>query len=350
MTAPAQVRRSGRSPIGAEVRLEPYARGLGLPVFVEPVDPALSNDTAAVVAWLRDREETLDALLCEVGAVVLRGFALPDTDAFCQAIGHYPELANGYLGGATPRSVVKGRAYEATRVPADRKLMFHQEMAYLPTYPSKLAFYCKQAPETGGETLIADVRRFDEAIPRSFRDEVKRRGVRYIRNFRDPDWQVGHPFLDQVHLTWTHAFATTDPREAEAACRAMGMEYEWEANGSLSVTYTASGFARHPRTGREIWFNQIQSQMPNPTDGGYARLALEAEVYGGRGPPSLRVTFGDGGPITLESLEPLYDVLAQIEVAFPWRNGDLMLLDNFYVFHGRGPYTGYRDVQVALLG
>ena len=51
-----------------------------------------------------------------------------------------------------------------------------------------------------------------------------------------------------------------------------------------------------------------------------------------------------------EDVMRLYPLLASLEVAFPWRQGDLMILDNFYTFHGRNPYTGHRDVQVALLG
>ena len=35
------------------------------------------------------------------------------------------------------------------------------------------------------------------------------------------------------------------------------------------------------------------------------------------------------------------------EMAFPWRQGGLTILDNVYTFHGRNPYTGRRDVQVA---
>ncbi len=36
-------------------------------------------------------------------------------------------------------------------------------------------------------------------------------------------------------------------------------------------------------------------------------------------------------------------------VAFPWSAGDVMVLDNFRVAHGRNRYEGHRDVQVALL-
>jgi alpha-ketoglutarate-dependent taurine dioxygenase len=49
-------------------------------------------------------------------------------------------------------------------------------------------------------------------------------------------------------------------------------------------------------------------------------------------------------------VEALYPVLEEVTVAFPWRAGDVMILDNIYSFHGRNAFTGTRDVQVALLG
>ena len=353
MSVSASLRRHDSEPMGSEVHVEAYAPGLGMPLFITPARADLRSDPDAAIAWLRERQETIDDLLCEVGAIVLREFAFNNTDVFSRAVEHYPEMPFGYIGGATPRASIRGRAYEATRVPPQFKLQLHQEMAYLPRFPSKLAFYCNAAPDTGGETLIADVRRFDEGLPRDFRDEVKRRGVRYVRNFRAPDWLCGDAELDASHLVWHDVFGTTDRATAEASCRAMGLDCRWAANGSLSIGYTASGFTTHPRTGREIWFNHILSQSPNPwTDSPnqLERIAEFQHLYGDEAPPPYATTFGDGGRIAIEQLKPMYELAASIEVAFSWQAGDLMLLDNFYAFHGRNSYVGHRDVQVALLG
>jgi len=336
--------------LGPRVRLTPYSAGNGLPVFVEPTDSVIAEDTQAACAWLREHQEVIDAYLTDVGAIVLRGFAFPDTAAFNAAVEHYPDMPHGYVGGATPRANISGRAFEATRAPGDAKLMFHQEMAYLPSYPRQLAFFCNRAPPSGGATLIADVRKFDDAVPRRFRDEVHRRGVRYTRNFRDPEWSTGDPAQDVYHRPWTEAFCTERSEEAEAACRAMGLDYRWEANGSFSVIYVSPGFVTHPRTGREIWFNQIMSQTPNDRSIGSVRMEVYDRVYGRTLTRPYDTTFGDGEPFDPADVQSLYPILDRLEVDFAWRNGDLMLLDNFYTFHGRSPFTGDRDVQVALIG
>ncbi|MDB5448131.1 MAG: syringomycin synthesis regulator SyrP, partial [Phenylobacterium sp.] len=74
-------------------------------------------------------------------------------------------------------------------------------------------------------------------------------------------------------------------------------------------------------------------------------------VYDDAGlPRPYNTTYADGGQIAPDDLASIYPILDELEVAFSWEQGDLMLLDNFYTFHGRGAYTGHRDVQVALLG
>src|SRR3546814_5337136 len=60
-------------------------------------------------------------------------------------------------------------------------------MAYLPRWPRKLAFYCRQPPATGGETIIADVRRFEQLVDGRMRDEIAANGVLYVRNFRSEE-------------------------------------------------------------------------------------------------------------------------------------------------------------------
>ena len=57
---------------------------------------------------------------------------------------------------------------------------------------------------------------------------------------------------------------------------------------------------------------------------------------------------GDGSPISEDEIAPIYDALEAQEIAFPWHSGDMLLIDNIAVAHGRNPFKGQRDVQVAL--
>lgn len=330
--------------------IEGFGPGDGFPLFVEPTVDELRDDPAAVVDWFGRHRDELDRLIVHAGAVVLRRFAIVDTATFAALVDHYPTLEFGYSAGVTPRGQIEGKVFEATSAPPQFRIPLHQEMSYLPQYPAKLAFYCSRPSETGGETIIGDMRRFDRSLDPAFRDRVRERGVLYERNFRSPDWQSGHPVLDARQRPWTDAFGTTDPDEVEQYCEAMGLEFEWRADDSLTTRFRGAGVVDHPDTGEGVWFNQLVQQATNVENLGQALFDAYAEHYtDGRSRP-FEVFYGDGSVVDPADIRATYPLLDEVTVAFPWQSGDVMLLDNLNTAHGRNTFTGSRDIQVALLG
>lgn len=330
--------------LGERITAETHPEGY--PTFVRPRLAGGFPDAASFRHWLIEREQQLDELLSEVGAIVFRGFPIHGTTDFGALIDHYPSDAMGYSGGAATRSNIAGKVFEATRMPADMKLPLHQEMAYLPRWPAKLAFYCHVAAEEGGATIIADVRRFEKLVAEKLLTELRQRGIQYRRNFRAPG-----PFvraLTETHRTWQEVFYTEDRAKAEADCAAMGVEAIWEDDGSLTTIYTAPGFLDHPQTGERHWFNHLQSMTVTPYSIGKV-WDIYRETYRGGIKPPYDIRFGDGSPIPLDDVLDLFPKLDSVTVAFPWQAGDMMLVDNIIMMHGRDPYKGQREIQVALL-
>ena len=58
--------------------------------------------------------------------------------------------------------------------------------------------------------------------------------------------------------------------------------------------------------------------------------------------------YGDGTPIEDAVVEDLRQAYRQETTSFPWFPGDILLLDNMLVAHGRSPYKGARKVLVAM--
>jgi alpha-ketoglutarate-dependent taurine dioxygenase len=42
------------------------------------------------------------------------------------------------------------------------------------------------------------------------------------------------------------------------------------------------------------------------------------------------------------------EVYRETAISFPWQPGDILMLDNRLVAHGRNPFTGDRKVIVAM--
>jgi len=340
--------------LGDEVALAPYEPG-GWPVFVEARTDRLRQDESHARSWFQEHKVVFDGALADVGALILRGFALSDARSFSRFIQHYPSMPYGTAGGAAKRSEVADRVYDTvqSRAPTSR-IGMHQEMSYLPVFPKQIAFFCHVPATTHGETLIADIRRLERLVsPRLF-DGIKEKGIRYVRSTRAPGARVDAPEEHQDYLRfyyqpWSEAYGTTDRDQVERKVQAAGQDFEWLPDGGLTTSYASPGFVTHPLTGRSEWFNSITINHGN-----YLSADLPPDVYARAfptgAPKPFDVLFGDGTPLPEDDVLELCRILDSIAVAPRWRAGDLMLLDNILTAHGGNSWTGPRDILVSMFG
>jgi hypothetical protein len=229
---------------------------------------------------------------------------------------------------------VSGNIYTSTDYPPDQSIFLHNEQSYNVTFPLRIFFFCTQPAEEGGATPIADTRKiFDRISP-----EVRRRFIAknylYVRNF-------GQGF----GLSWQTAFQTADRREVEEYCRRHDIEFEWREGDRLRTRQVRRVAARHPRSGDRAWFNHLTffhfSTLP-------ARVqATLSSVVGEEDLPN-NTYYGDGSTIEPEVLDELRAAYLGEKVSFPWRKGDILMLDNMLCAHGRDPYSGPRRVLAGM--
>ena len=58
--------------------------------------------------------------------------------------------------------------------------------------------------------------------------------------------------------------------------------------------------------------------------------------------------YGNGRPLEEAALDEIRQACRDEQVAFPWERGDVLLLDNMAVAHGRTPYSGERKIRVGM--
>jgi amino acid adenylation domain-containing protein len=286
--------------------------------------------------WLRAERESLLARLQRHGALLFRGAALSSLEEFEQLARELtPELLD-YTNGSTPRTRVGGKVYTSTEYPADQSIPLHCELAYAREWPLKLWFHCVVAPASGGETPLANARQVLELLRPEVRQRFIDQGVMYVRNYR------GGGDLD---LSWQTAFQTQDKAEVARYCEREGIAYEWRGEDWLCTRQVCQAVARHPVTGEEVWFNQahlfhISNLAPEARDALTALMRVEdlpRNAY-----------YGDGSPIEDATLAEVREAFRRAQVSFPWQAGDVLLVDNMKVSHGRAPFTGPRRVVVAM--
>jgi alpha-ketoglutarate-dependent taurine dioxygenase len=289
----------------------------------------------------------MDTALIDHGAVVFRGFPIVNTDSFRAMIDQMSTHSMGYAGGAALRKGIKGQVMEATRIGSSFYIQLHQEMSYLPNNPRLLGFFCKVPAETGGATVIADMRRVTAALPIELREKFATKGVRYTRNLLSPDASDGRTDPVFGHNNWVANFGTDDKAKVEEACRERGLVPHWREDGSLDLVNNQPALTKHPKTGDVLYFNQAHVQIARRHAYGEAAYQHMIDVYGDL-PKAFDACFGDGTPLSDEELDQIYEALHASTVSFPWKAGDVMFVENKFTAHGREPFTGHRDTQVAL--
>ena len=87
--------------------------------------------------------------------------------------------------------------------------------------------------------------------------------------------------------------------------------------------------------GRKTFFNQLIAAFRGWADT--------------RNDPNKAITFGGGAPITAEDMAPAIALADELTHDLAWQAGDVALVDNFAVMHGRRPFSGRRRVLASLV-
>jgi MFS family permease len=283
--------------------------------------------------YLADTER-LDAQLLEHKALVFRGFQVtpgtlePVLDALLPA-----RLA--YLNGNSPRTKVGDNLYTSTDYPAGFTISMHNELSYADRWPSRLMFFCERTPASGGATPVVDGVQWLAALDPEVR-EAFAPGVRYTQNLH------GGRGLGK---SWQDTFETDNRAVAEAYLKETGAEWSWRPDGTLHISQLRPSVVRHPLTGAQVWFNQADQWHPaglgDQTAADLAKLVPPEDM-------AQSVVFADGSPIPAQYVEQVRDRGLAAAVDVSWSEGDVLLIDNVAVAHGRRPYTGDRRILVAM--
>jgi alpha-ketoglutarate-dependent taurine dioxygenase len=307
------------------------------PLFDRGPVPLLVRATVADVdlaGWAAERTDWIRSRLLAHGGVLFRDFAVSTVADFQRLVALFDEAPLAYADQHTPRTHVDGGVYTSTEYPADHHVPLHSENSKNREWPRKVWFYCQTPAATGGETPVADNRRVYELVPARLRQRFEERGVQYVRNFGQG-----------VGVSWQQAFQTADQAAVERICLASGTEFEWRSGGGLRTRSAAHAVMTHPQTGERLWFNQAHLFHSSSLRAD-VRDALRATLS----PPDLpsNALYGDGTPIDDAEVAAIVTAFKQATVVPPWRRGDVHLLDNMLLAHGRRPYAGQRRVLVAM--
>lgn len=305
-----------------------------LPLLVEP--DGGSPEARALSDFADGNRDWIDEHLYRHGAILFRGFGITE-DAQLEQVSRSltPELKL-YVEGNSPREHTSDFVYTSTSYPAEYDISMHNELSYAHSPPKRLFFNCQIPPATGGETPLVDSRRLLEWLDPEVVKRFEAHGIRYVQNVH------GGAGLGR---SWQETFETKDREEVDRYLASSKVESEWDEAGNLRTRQVRPAVRTHEETGERVWFNQADQWHPTNLDEETRQAMvsfLDEEDY------PLNATFGDGSPIPEEDLDHIRSVMWNRAVRYPWQRGDLLVVDNFLVAHGRCSFTGERAIRVAM--
>ncbi|MBD2335848.1 TauD/TfdA family dioxygenase [Calothrix sp. FACHB-156] len=300
-----------------------------LPLIIQP-----AVDGVNLVSWASNNSDWIEKQLILYGGLLFRNFSISYHGEFANFMQAVAGELIEYSYRSTPRTQVDGNIYTSTEYPPEQSIPLHNEMAYSLNWPMKIAFFCVKAAMQGGETPIADSRKVFQRINPKIKERFIQKNIMYVRNYGQG-----------IDLPWETVFQTNNKAEVEAYCQSAGIDFTWLDGNRLRTSQVCQAVATHPQTGDLVWFNQAHlfhiSSLKSEV-----RKSLLAVLNAEELPRNSY--YGDGSEIETSLLEEIQSIYEQQTVTFSWQEGDILLLDNMLVAHGRKPFSGARKVLVGM--
>lgn len=267
-------------------------------------------------------------------------------------------------GGTSPRLRKSGKVFTSSEIKNFFPLPVHCEMSFLPNPPKTMYFYCKEQSEQGGETPLVDFRAVYNSLDPSFKEKLERFGVKYIRNYDSASTKKSFDLLKLK--SWEDLFQTNCKKQVEQNCSENDQEVKWKANDKLAISNSTKAFKQV--NNERSWFNHIQVFHP---------LAVLREsknifkfkkdlrsfltymatflfttlklVFSKSEDLGMFCTYGNGEKFSKKEIDALQDCIWKNMQFVKLNPGDLLVVNNDFMAHGRMPFKGNRQIWVSWI-
>lgn len=247
------------------------------------------------------------------GVLLFRGFET-NLETFTQFTNKFSKDFIDYTGGVFNRRAINGDATVLSVNDFNHEVKLHGEMYYQKTIPLMLWFFCAHPAVQAGETIVCDGKRFFEELSQPLKELFQQKKLKY-RTYLNQD-------------AWERRFKTDDLNVARQICERNDIQLHSNDDGSVILNYICS--AVHPsRSGEYLVF--VNSLLPT--------VSMFPEI----------ISFENGSQISDEIMMELNEIVDKITAEVRWEKGDILMIDNTRIMHGRRSFTdNKRDIYLRL--
>lgn len=293
-----------------------------------------ASERDSIEEWVRQNRLAVNKGLEETGAVLIRGLGMRDPgdfNRFVAAVGLPVFSYRESLSNAV-RVNYSERVFTANEAPPQVEIYLHHEMAQTPVSPSVLFFCCISAAEHGGATPVCRSDQLFEAFKLRYPKwaaQLSAKGLRYVT--RMPAVSDGSSGQGR---SWYSTLDVSSRDEAEQKLALMGYTFTWQSNDHLETLSPALPGVVDLSNGGQSFYHQL--------------IAAYRGWPGVRENPTSGVMFGDRTEIPVRLLESLSAMAEDYTTDLQWVDGEIAIVNNKMIMHGRRPYSGARKRQLLV--
>ncbi len=187
----------------------------------------------------------------------------------------------------------------------------HIENGNTPVCPDIVAFYCTKAAFEGSQTTICDGRKVFDALD----DVQKERWLQKMTVKRRLPEELWKRYLANEHPAISEPEEVTEEHILQFKAAVPNQDFSLNEDGSLDYELQVAPVRASSLSNGKAFANAILGPSHN----------YEAPTY----------TLADGSTVSSDEIEALRDVAEKCTVEINWQDGDIAIIDNTRVMHGR---------------
>lgn len=259
-----------------------------------------------------DREKII-SLFKEYGVLLFRGFST-DTAIFKEFSNLFSTDFLDYAGGAFNRRVINGDQTVLSVNDFQTAIKLHGEMYYQKKIPLMLWFFCANPAAQDGETTVCDGRQFFNELSDATKELFNQKKLKFTAKMNKEQWQ--------------HKYKTDDINKLAEFCKLNDTHLTKYADDSIKLEYIRP-LVSSSRCGKYQVF--INSLLPG--------MDLSPEI----------LSFDDNSQIPADLMAELNAIAEKVTTNICWHKGDILMIDNTRIMHGRLAFTDEkRDIYIRL--
>ena len=265
------------------------------------------------VSILELDKEKIISLFKFYGVLLFRGFDT-NADIFKEFTNLFSVNFLNYAGGAFSRRVINGDQTLLSVNDFQLEIKLHGEMYYQQNIPLMLWFFCANPPLKDGETIVCDGRQFFNEISSSTKDLFSKKKLKFSVRMSKEEWQK--------------KYQTDNLNTLEEMCQKNNTGLRIFEDESIQIEYICSAIIPS-RCGKHQVF--INSLLPT--------MQLSSNI----------LKFEDNSEIPDEVVSELNEIAEKITTEILWQKGDILMIDNTRILHGRRAFSdNQRDIYIRL--